>query len=131
MPEQKKELYSDISLAFLSHPVTNKLTRKTNREAVKQSVKSLILTDFFERPFKPQIGCSIRYQLFELFTPATKQLMENSIREVINNFEPRAEIIDVLVEEKPDLNALSISVAFFVLNDEEPVTFEVLLERVR
>ncbi len=131
MAETKKEVFSDLDLAFIAHPITGQLARKTNRDAVRQSVKSLILTDYFERPFKSDIGCSIRYYLFELFTPALKQQMENAIREVIRNYEPRAEIIDVLVEERQDLNALTVSVAFFILNDPEPVFLDVILERVR
>jgi phage baseplate assembly protein W len=131
MPTPKTDLYSDIDIGFVPHPNTKKLSRKTNRDAVKQSVKSLVLTDFYERPFKSNIGCGIRYHLFELFTPITKQNMENSIREVINNYEPRADLIDVLVEERPDLNAITLSIAFFVLNDPEPVVLDVILERVR
>ena len=124
-------IFSDLDLSFVQHPVTNKLSRKQNREAVKQSVKSLILTDFYERPFKPNIGCSIRYHLFELFTPPVKQQMENAIREVIANHEPRAELIEVLIEERPDINALTVSVAFFINNDPNPVVLDVILERVR
>lgn len=131
MAETKREIFSDLDIAFIAHPITGQLARKTNRDAVRQSVKSLILTDYFERPFKSDIGCSIRYYLFELFTPALKQQMENAIREVIKNYEPRAEIIDVLVEERQDLNALTVSVAFFILNDPEPVFLDVILERVR
>jgi phage baseplate assembly protein W len=131
MPLPTKEIYSDLDLAFIANPITKKLSRKVNRESVRQSVKSLILTDFFERPFKSDIGCSIRYYLFELFTQSVKQQMERAIREVIANYEPRAEIIDVLVEERPDLNSMSISVAFFIINDPEPIFLDVLLERVR
>ena len=131
MAETKREIFSDLDIAFIAHPITGQLARKTNRDAVRQSVKSLILTDYFERPFKSDIGCSIRYYLFELFTPALKQQMENAIREVIKNYEPRAEVIDVLVEERQDINALTVSVAFFILNDPEPVFLDVILERVR
>lgn len=131
MATTTKELYSDLDIAFIGNPITGKLGRKLNRDAVKQSVKSLILTDYFERPFKPEIGCSIRYYLFELFNPAVKQQMENAIREVIRNYEPRAEVIDVLVEDRPDFNALTVSVAFSILNDPEPIILDVLLERVR
>jgi phage baseplate assembly protein W len=105
--------------------------KKANREAVRQSVKSLVLTDYFERPFKSDIGCSIRYFLFELFTPPVKQQMERAIREVIKNYEPRADVFEVLVEERPDLNALTVSVAFMILNDPDPVILDVILERVR
>jgi len=128
---RQKEVYSDIDLAFLSHPVTGKLTRKVNREAVKQSVKSLIMTDFYERPFKPLIGCGIRQLLFENFHPAIIQEMELAISEVIDNYEPRAELISVDIDARPDANALSISVVFYVINDSAPVVLDVILERVR
>lgn len=131
MAETKKELFSDIGLGFFPHPKTGALTRKTNREAIKQSVKSLILTDYFERPFKSNIGCSIRYYLFEMFTPAVKQQMESAVREVIANYEPRADVIEVLVEENREQHMLTVSVAFMILNDPEPVVLDVILERVR
>ena len=128
---RQQEYYSDLDLAFLAHPVTGKLTKKTNRNAVRQSVKSLILTDFYERPFRPNLGCNVRAMLFEQFTPVTKQKLENAVREVIYNFEPRAEVIEVIAEQRDDLNLLTLSVAFYVINDPEPVILDVLLERVR
>ena len=128
---RQKEIYSDIDLAFLSHPITGKLSRKINREAVKQSVKSLIMTDFYERPFKPLIGCGIRQLLFENFHPAIVQEMKLAISEVIENYEPRAELISVNVDAHPDSNAMSISVVFYVVNDNAPVVLDVILERVR
>jgi len=128
---KKKEIFSDLDLGFYAHPVTQAVTRKTNRDSVRQSVKFLILTDFFERPFKSDIGCSIRYYLFELFTPAIKQQMERAIREVISNYEPRADVVAVLVEENQEAHALIVSVAFMIINDPEPVILDVILERVR
>ena len=131
MPDKDITIFSDLDIGFIPHPITKQLTRKKNREAVRQSVKALVLTDFYERPFKSDIGCGIRRYLFELFTPATKQSMQNAVREVIANYEPRAELIDVLVEERPDLHAVTISVAFYVVNDPDPVVLDVILERVR
>jgi len=131
MAEKTATVFSDLDLGFIAHPVTKQLARKKNREAVRQSVKSLILTDFYERPFKSDIGCGIRQFLFELFTPAVKQQMQTSIRETIANYEPRARIIDVLVEERPDLNALTVSLAFYIVNDPDPVVLDVILERIR
>ena len=127
----KQEIFSDLDLSFIAHPITGNVGRKTNRESVRQSVKSLILTDYFERPFKSDIGCSIRYFLFELFTPPVKQQMERAIKEVIKNYEPRADVFEVLVEERPEVNALTVSVAFMILNDPDPVILHVILERVR
>jgi len=126
-----REIYSDVDLGFFAHPVTGNVSKKTNREAVRQSVKSLILTDYYDRPFKPNIGCGIRYYLFEMFTPAVKQQMESAIRETIANHEPRADIINVLVEERQDVHALVVSVAFMIINDPDPVVLDIILERVR
>ena len=126
----KQEYYSDLDLAFLPHPVTGKLAKKTNRNAVRQSVKSLILTNFYERPFRSNIGCNVRSMLFELFSPLTKQKLENAVRETIYNFEPRAEVIEVIAEQRDDLNALTLSIAFYVINDPEPVILDVILERI-
>jgi phage baseplate assembly protein W len=131
MASPTKEIYSDLDLAFLAHPVTGQLTRKTNRDAVRQSVKSLVLTSFYERPFKPEIGCGMRNYLFELFSPAVKQQMQNAIREVIENHEPRARLIELLVEDRPDLNALTVSIAFYISNEPDPIVLDVILERVR
>lgn len=131
MRETKDEIFSDLDLGFISHPVTNRLTRKTNREAVRQSVKSLILTDFYERPYKSDIGCNIRGFLFELFTPDVKQRLESAVREVISNYEPRADVIAVMAEDYPETNTLLLSIAFRVRNDPEPVVLDVILERVR
>lgn len=128
---KKQEIFSDLDLGFYAHPSTHAVTRKTNRESVRQSVKSLILTDYYERPFKSNIGCSIRYYLFELFSPAVKQQMERAIREVITNYEPRADVIAVMVEERTDEHALVVSVAFMIINDPDPVVLDVILERVR
>ena len=128
---RQKEVYSDIDHAFLSHPVSGKLTRKINREAVKQSVKSLILTDFYERPFQPDIGCSIRSLLFENWHPAVEELMRDSIVEVLNNYEPRASLLDVNINARPDSNSVSITIVFSIINDTEPVTLGLALERVR
>lgn len=124
-------VFSDFDSLFQANPITKKLNTNVNREAVKESVRNLILTDYFERPFRSDIGCSIRSYLFELFSPALKQTMENAVIEVINNFEPRADVLDVLVEDRSDLNAISVTVAFQIRNDVTPVVLDVILERVR
>ena len=124
-------VFSDFDSLFQANPITKKLNTNVNREAVKESVRNLILTDYFERPFRSDIGCSILSYLFELFSPALKQTMENAVIEVINNFEPRADVLDVLVEDRSDLNAISVTVAFQIRNDVTPVVIDVILERVR
>ena len=132
MPSQKrKEIFSDLSLSFTAHPVTGELSLKKERNAVKQAVKSLVLTNFYERPFKSRIGCNIRSSLFEPFTTITQQTIENAIKEVIANYEPRATVIDVITEASPDQNSLAVSVIFYIQNDPNPVDLDLILERVR
>ena len=125
------EIYSDIDAAFVAHPVRGTLNRKTDRDAVRQSVKSLVMTNFYERPFKSDVACSLRHYLFENFSQAVKQQMENSIREVIRNHEPRARIIEILVEENPASNKLTASIAFMITSDPEPVVLDLIIEKVR
>lgn len=128
----KAAFYSDIALAFNAHPVTGAVQRKLDSEAIKQSVKSLVLTNFYERPFRPDIGCSIRYMLFELFTPAIKQSMENAISEVIRNYEPRAILRTVNIKEDLERNRLEATIVFTIRNrPNEPINLSVILERVR
>jgi phage baseplate assembly protein W len=131
MAETKAEIFSDIDLSFIANPLTGNVNRKTNRDSVKQSVKSLILTEFYEIPFKSSVGCGTRFFLFELFTPSVRQQMEAAIRETIRNHEPRAEVIEVLVEEHQDGHALTVSLAFFIKNDPNPVILDTILTRVR
>jgi hypothetical protein len=131
MPEPKQEIFSDLDMSFTAHPITGFLSRKTNRLAVRQSVKNLILTEQYERPYKPLLGCGIRNYLFEPFTPITRKLMEDSIRETLDNYEPRANVIAVQVEEYEETHTLTVSIAFMIQNDPEPVVLDVILERVR
>lgn len=131
MPEPNQVIYSDFDNLFITNPITKQLNRKTNRDAVKQSVKNLVLTDFYERPFQSGIGCNIRGYLFEPFTSHLQEQIKQTILDTIENYEPRAKVLDVLVEDRLDLNAISLTVAFEVLNDPDAVLLDVLLERVR
>tara|TARA_B000000557_G_C20764949_1_gene439041 strand:+ start:707 stop:1102 length:396 start_codon:yes stop_codon:yes gene_type:complete len=131
MPETSQVIYSDFDNLFVTNPITKQLNRKVNRNAVKQSVKNLVLTDFYERPFQSDIGCNIRGYLFEPFTSHLQEQIKDAVVNVITNYEPRAKIIDVLVEDRLDLNAISLTIAFEVLNHSEAVILDVILERVR
>ena len=131
MPDPSQVIYSDFDTLFVTNPITKSLNKKINRDAVKQSVKNLILTDYFERPFSSNIGCNIRGFLFEPFTSHLQEQIKQAVIYVIENYEPRASIIDILVEDRLDLNAISLTIAFEVVNDSEAVVLDVILERVR
>ena len=123
--------WSDLDLDFIKHPTTKDIVKKTDVEAVKRAVRNLILTNRFERPFHPEIDGGVTRLLFELATPSTKLEIENAIRVVIRNFEPRAEVIDVFVGGDIDKNGFDVTLTFRVINHPEPVTIELFLERLR
>ena len=123
--------YSDFNLLFTRHPVTGDVTKKNDEEAVKASLRNLISTRHYERPFHPEIGCQIHSLLFENFNPVTSQVMKKTIYDTINKFEPRVTVLDVIIREKPDNNDISLDIIFRLNNSDRPVTLTTLITRVR
>ena len=123
--------YIDLDLAFTRHPVTNDVVKITDVEAVKRSVKNLINTQFYERPFHPELGCGVRDMLFENYTPMTGIFMRRKIEEVLRNYEPRANLSSIQVNEQMDRNAIDVVVNFYVLNLPNPVSVTTTLQRIR
>jgi phage baseplate assembly protein W len=126
------QLYSDIDLFFGPKTGTGDVNRVTNFTAVKRSVRNLILTNFYEKPFHPEIGSGVRDILFEPMTPITAYVLTMKIEEVIENFEPRVRLVGVRAQPNLDNNAYEVTIEFYVVNaPTELVNMEVLLERVR
>tara|TARA_B110000438_G_C15398031_1_gene472101 strand:- start:118 stop:534 length:417 start_codon:yes stop_codon:yes gene_type:complete len=123
--------WSDLDLDFQAHPVTKDIVIKTDVEAVKRSVRNLILTNRYERPFQPQIDGGVTRHLFELSSPMTKSNIQGAIKTAISNFEPRAEVISVFVGGDLDRNGFDVTIEFRVVNHPNPVTIELFLERLR
>ena len=123
--------YKDLDLDFTRHPVTNDVVKIEDVNAVKRSVKNLVQTNHYERPFHPELGCGIRELLFENFTPLTGIFIKRKVEEVITNYEPRARLSQVTVNEQPDRNGIEVTVYFYVMNIPEPVSVTTLLQRIR
>lgn len=123
--------YLDIDLDFIPNPVTGDIVRKVDDDAVIRSVRNLIFTNFYERPFHPEIGSDVRASLFENITPVTLLRIKNAIEQVINNFEPRARLDQVVTQANADGNSVYAYIKFYIQNNVEPTTISVLLERVR
>ena len=121
----------DLDLNFIVHPVRKDIAKKVDEEAVKQSVKNLVLTKYFERPFQPELGCGVHSLLFDNMTPITTQNIKRSIEQVINNYEPRVELLNVDVVPKYEQNTYEVTIVFALRNRERPVTLVVILERTR
>lgn len=124
-------IFSDLDLNFTKHPVTGDITRRYDENSIKQSVKNLLLTRNFERPFHSEIGSPIRALLFELPGPMFTTMLQRSIVDVINNFEPRVELLDVRVDDSLDANEVYVTVEFKIANTESPITLDLALERTR
>jgi len=123
--------YKDLDLDFTRHPVTNDVVKIEDVEAVKRSVKNLVQTNFYERPFHPELGCGVRELLFENFTPLTGIFIRRKVQEVLDNYEPRARVSGIAVNEQPDRNAIDVQVNFYVLNLPNPVSVTTTLQRIR
>ena len=129
--KRSNRIYSDLNLNFTKNPATKDVARLTDIEAVKRSVRNLILTNRFERPFHPEIGSSIRDLLFETITPLNAVLLEDRIEEVIVNFEPRVTLNQIIVQDEIDNNRYAVTISFYVNNTPEPVTITEFLQRLR
>ena len=124
-------IFSDLDLNFTKHPVTHDVVRRYDEDAIKNSLKNLILTNNYERPFHSEIGSPIKKLLFEPATPMLGVLMKRTIQDVINNFEPRVNIIDIIVQTNSDENAIDVSIEFTILNTTAPITLDLTLQRTR
>ena len=123
--------WADLDLDFTAHPVTKDIVRKTNVEAVKRSVRNLIRTNIYERPFHPEIDGGVTRHLFGLSTPYMKHDIELAIRNCLRNFEPRVIVNNVRVTGDLDKNGFNVSIFFTVINSPEPIEVGLFLERIR
>jgi phage baseplate assembly protein W len=132
MPELIDEVqYSDLPLSFTPHPVTKNIKLLTDADAVKRSVRNIVLTNFYEKPYAPAFGGDLISQLFELMDSITEYNISTNIRSALTLSEPRAIIDDVITEANQDGNAVNVTVKFRISGRSEPLTITVLLERVR
>lgn len=123
--------FQDFNTSLAVHPVNGDLSLKQDFDAVKQSIKNLVLTDKLERPMQPTIGCDIRKSLFENFSPQTIVMAKQQIAETIGQYEPRAELINIEASADEDNNALNITILFSLINSDIEETLSLVLERVR
>ena len=124
-------LFSDLDLNFTAHPVTGDITLRYDENAVKTSLKNLILTSNYERPFHSEIGTPIKRLLFENATPMLAVTLKRAIIDVVNNFEPRVELTDVEVRVSEESNSVYVTIYFKIVNTERPLSLNLVLERTR
>ena len=123
--------FRDIDLDFNRNAVTNDVNIVEDVIAVKRALRNLVQTNYYERPFQPELGCGIRELLFEPFTPMTKVFLERKIEEVIVNYEPRINLQNVAVDDDQDRNRLVVDIYFYVVGVPGPQVVQTFLQRVR
>jgi len=122
--------FSDIDINMTLHPVSKDLTLKYDVNSIKRSIRNLLSTNLYERPFKPSIGVDLRGMLFELSSMTTDTIiLEQDIMTLINNYEPRAQVNDVLAQITG--NSLNVSMYFTIANNPLPQELNITLQRVR
>ena len=128
-------IYKDLSLFFTPNPVSGDVTMVTDVQDIKRSVRNLVMTNRFEKPFHPEVASHVRDLLFEPFSPVTINLLRNRIETVLENYEPRVTLTEVEVEDpdfqKMDNNELNVRIFFTLRNDPQIQSVDILLERVR
>ena len=127
-----KKYFTDLDLKFGANPVTRDVNLKSDSDAIRRAVKNLVLTDNFERPFKPGIGANIRGLLFELTGDDLVDEIELRIQKLLRNFEPRIDNIKIVASEDTlDSNEVAVSIYYDINNDPRPQQLDIILNRIR
>lgn len=128
---KEKYSYTDLDFAFTIHPITKDLVISTNSNAIRKSLRNLIMCSHYERLFHPEIGSNIRNMLFEPMTPLTANFLEAEIYNTITNYEPRVNLVSIEIDPQYDYNAYEVTITYYENNSTQPITIDVLLERLR
>lgn len=128
---QETRVYKDLDLNFSAHPVTKDVVKRTGNSAIVGAIRNLMLTNNYERPFKPTFGARIRSMLFENVNFLTSSVLETEIYSAITNFEPRVVVNSVKVLAEPEKYGYTVTITFSINNLEEPITITMFLEKVR
>ena len=129
--QRSNRVYKDLNLDFQQNTATKDIQKITDVEAVKRSVRNLINLNHYEKPFHPEIGSNLRAMLFENMTPQISHLITKQIEQLLQTYEPRAEIVQVMTRPNLDKNAYQVTISFYVVNHPEPIAVETMLERLR
>ena len=123
--------FKDLDLNFNIHPVRKDISKSIGPMAVVNSIKNLILTNHYERPFQPDIGSNVRRLLFENLDNITATTIKDEIERTIVNYEPRATVKTINVTADYDKNGFKVYLEFFIVNQTAPIVINFLIERIR
>lgn len=127
----RKNMFKDLDLDFTAHPVTGDISQKTDEEAVKRSVRNLILMTRYDKPFRPEIDSRIYRLLFEPVSPLVAMAIRSNIMDIVSSYEPRARLNDVQVVFDERKNSFDVLVSFMMTNSRTTSKVFVSIERLR
>ena len=128
---RSSRIFKDLNLDFQQNTATKDIQKIKDIEAVKRSVRNLINTNQYEKPFHPEIGSNLRAMLFELMSPQMNHLISKQIENLLNNYEPICNLVEVFAQPMFDRNGYAVQISFYVQNYQDPVVVESFLERLR
>ena len=129
--KRSNRIYSDLNLSFTKNPATKDVAKLFDVQAIKRSVKNIILTNKYERPFNSDFGCNLRGFLFENITEPLLVIIKDRVSMAIEKYEPRVSVEDVVVQSDEADNGIHIMVSFKINGVEQPVSVSTFLQRVR
>jgi phage baseplate assembly protein W len=131
LKDKRKPIYSDFRKDFITSPLTQDISVRTDEESIKEALRNLMLTNKGERLFQPTLGSDIQALLFENNSPSTLLILKEAIKTTINNFEPRVGIIDVNVYSEYIEDTVKVDIVFYMQSREDPIEVTLFLERTR
>ena len=128
---QKKNIFKDFDISMSKHPLTNDVGVKTDINAINQSIRNLLYTSYYERPFQPLVGSNLRTILFEPADTITRNDLKQAITSIIGNYEPRVTLENLIIVDESDKNAYRVTIVYKININQEPVELNVVLKRLR
>lgn len=123
--------YKDLDLSLTIHPVRKDVNKLSDERAIIQSIKTILLTKHYERPFNPDFGSNITKLLFEPLDPITAVSLKREIEQTLKNYEPRVVLQSVIVKPDFDNNAFAVTIIFIMKSLSQPITIQFFLARDR
>lgn len=124
-----KKKFVDLDFSFARHPVTSDVSKKVNESAIVASVKNLVMTRKYDRPFHPELSSQVHDMLFEPLTSMTSETLKRTIYYVINNFEPRVEVLLIDVEDVSDFSEIRVTIVFKIIGSVDTIKTQFFLQR--
>lgn len=129
--DSRSKQWRDLDLSLVLHPIRKDIVPLRDDNAIRNAVKNLLLTNFYERPFNHSIGANLRALLFEPADAITRMAIKDNIERTLTEHEPRIKVLDINVQDLRDENAYSIFVSFLIKEFDREEDVEIVLRRIR